>query len=422
MKLRIKTKSVLFIICRLFIILLILTHYQLNAQVYDSSYVKYNFINEKANRLIMPADSNIFNSLFQRLDSLNIYGNEKISILQIGDSHIQADFFSGYIRKAFMDYFCSGAGDRGFVFPYSIAKSNNPYNYEVKFTGKWNFLRNVKRDTLLVLGLAGISVTPLDTVNTVTIYSRSKLYPPFNFNKIRLFHNEAFKDFNTTIPGLSREDYNIKYLSGYQTLIELKNYTDTLKLQFSRLDSSATPFNLFWLGVESDNPGITYNSVGINGAEVVSYLNSLYFSNHLKIIKPALIIISLGTNDASVRYFNQTLFQNNYNALIKMINKVCPGTPIILTTPPSSYYKKKYINKNIPLACEAVYKVAELNNCAVWDLYKVMGGLSSMKLWLNNGLAVKDKLHFSANGYRLQGVLFFNAFLKAYDNKVNKVI
>ena len=69
-----------------------------------------------------------------------------------------------------------------------------------------------------------------------------------------------------------------------------------------------------------------------------------------------------------------------------------------------------------------IYKIAEKRNCAVWDLYEVMGGFTSMKLWLKAGLATNDKIHFSTNGYTLQGDLLFNAFLSAYDKNIDSGI
>jgi hypothetical protein len=61
-------------------------------------------------------------------------------------------------------------------------------------------------------------------------------------------------------------------------------------------------------------------------------------------------------------------------------------------------------------------KLAKKYHCAVWDLHTIMGGLNSIVYWNLLGLAKKDKIHFTNQGYVLLGDLFFNAFLKAYDN------
>ena len=51
-----------------------------------------------------------------------------------------------------------------------------------------------------------------------------------------------------------------------------------------------------------------------------------------------------------------------------------------------------------------------------------MGANNSMMYWLNNGLAAKDKLHFTKTGYVLQGNLFSLAFLQLFNNESKRSI
>jgi lysophospholipase L1-like esterase len=72
------------------------------------------------------------------------------------------------------------------------------------------------------------------------------------------------------------------------------------------------------------------------------------------------------------------------------------------------------VNKNGLIAREAFYELANKYNGAVWDLFDIMGGLSSMKQWESVGLAQHDKIHFTAIGYNLIGDLFYNALISEY--------
>jgi hypothetical protein len=49
-----------------------------------------------------------------------------------------------------------------------------------------------------------------------------------------------------------------------------------------------------------------------------------------------------------------------------------------------------------------------------------MGGLNSMAVWETNGLAKKDKVHFTSAGYKIMGDLMFNAILKSYERHMMK--
>jgi len=52
----------------------------------------------------------------------------------------------------------------------------------------------------------------------------------------------------------------------------------------------------------------------------------------------------------------------------------------------------------------------------LWDLYRTTNGYGSCYSWFSKNLMRPDKIHFTADGYRLQGQLFFNALAKAYND------
>ncbi len=105
--------------------------------------------------------------------------------------------------------------------------------------------------------------------------------------------------------------------------------------------------------------------------------------------------------------------------LIAKIKKVSPSCEFIFITNNDSYkrYKRRYYNNtNGLLAKEAFYQLAEKYNAGIWDLFTIMGGLTSMKKWEEKNLAQRDKIHFTVKGYQLLGDLFYNALMKEYMN------
>ena len=177
---------------------------------------------------------------------------------------------------------------------------------------------------------------------------------------------------------------------------------------------------MYGIELDNDDPGVICSAVGINGAEVSSFLKCNLLEAQLKILNPEWIIISLGTNDAYSKNFDKNSFENHYNQLIERIKHALPNSFVLLTTPADSYRKKRYPNPDMMVAKQVIMDIANRNNCAVWDLHEVMGGYMSMKKWQAAGLAAGDKVHFSKAGYELQGDLLFNAFLKAYDRFIDK--
>ncbi len=385
---------------------------------------KYDFINYDKNIIEFFGDSTDYRHVFDLLNNIILKGTGNINIVHIGDSHIQADYFSGRMRQRLQTFFQGGLGGRGFIFPYTVAKTNNPANFSVKYTGEWQSCRNVDNGNDCDLGLSGISVTTFDTLSSITIVLNHDDYPKYDFNKVKIFHPIDSTSFSVEIftsNGKSIEKTkNIIYNDtlGY-TMFVLSDYIDTLNLKFVKTKACQNKFVLHGISLETNDPGIIYHSIGVNGAKVKSYLKCNLFSQHLKALSPDWVIVSLGTNDAYPKYFDSNVFEREYDTLITKIKKAVPHAAILLTVQGDSYRYKKYINHNTLKARQVIYDLAQIHNLAVWDFFTVMGGLNSIALWNEQQLTAHDKLHLSKKGYLLQGNLFFNAFLKKYDQSID---
>jgi hypothetical protein len=204
-------------------------------------------------------------------------------------------------------------------------------------------------------------------------------------------------------------------LLGYATYYFAKDY-HSFKMSLKQTDSLQKHFTLYDITLENDDPGFVYYAMGVNGASFPSFLKCALFENHLKAINPDLVIISLGTNDAYTTRFKPEFYRSNYQKMINRIKKTLPNVAIMATVANDSYLFRRYPNKNTELAQKVIYDVAKKNNCGIWDFYEIMGGFNSSSLWLDEKLMRKDLVHFSLQGYLLKGDLFFNAFIKAYNN------
>jgi lysophospholipase L1-like esterase len=361
-----------------------------------------------------------YSRLFQSLNNLVQKGEGTVHIVQIGDSHIQAGFFPEEMRKDFSTFISGGCGARGFIFPYRIAKTNNPTDYSVKFTGIWENARNVELKKHLSMGFLGIMAQTKDTSAEMTFHFRE--YSSFrDFNFIRIFHNTGETNSQIVFPGLEGHYTIAPPVRNGITEVTFDRYMkDSLKLKIIHKDSVHKYFSFYGIDFENGDPGIVYSAAGVNGAEVTSYLRCELFKDQLSDLKPAWVIISLGTNDAYPMLFNKEEFIVHYESLVKEIRMANPGVPVLLTVPGDSYRRHRYDNLNLPSAREAIIEVAKQTDCAVWDFYSLMGGSKSIMNWYKAGLVAKDKLHFDKQGYVIQADLLFSAFIDAYTSFIDK--
>lgn len=450
----------------------------------------YALFDTTANVIQFPQGDAAFEKLYEKLDSLVFLKQGKLRILHLGGSHIQADVMSGRFRERLAMSYPAMAADRGFVFPYSAARTNTPSSYSSVYKGKWDMSKNVLREVTKPLGLLGIAVSTEDPRAEFTIaINRYSPEPIWFFDRARLF---GFADSANVEPVLILDSAMIHGTldtANGSYVFELPRPSDTLQIAMlwsdtllqdslaqaiedsialdslmrdslkqdsiiaaalpgdslfrdsvpqdtlladSLLDTIPRParprFTLSGVLLENSSAGISYTSVGINGARVPHYFEEPCpnLERDLAFYKPDLVILSIGINDANVENFDEKRFRANYDTLITRLYRVAPNVPIIFTSNNDSYKKirrRRYAkHPNGAIARDAFKKLAEDYKAGFWDLFTLMGGLGSMSDWEKAGLAKKDKVHFTHDGYVFLGDMLYAAFLKAYDNHLTTLI
>lgn len=380
----------------------------------------YGFTHFSRNHLRYPGDSLAMERFFQKMDSVVFWGQGNLNIMHIGGSHVQAGSFTQQFRDDLLGVAPDMIGGQYFVFPFSAGGTNNPSHYMVRYTGSWQYCRNaVRKETDKRMGLAGAAITTTDAGASVSIVSRERNAmpdaPSFVFNKVTVI---GFSETEDTAPVVSVDgvmiqgDYD-ENMSTYK--FTLPRFTDSVCVCF---DSVPGEFTITGILLESGMPGINVHGVGVNGASVPSYLRCDDFERDLALIKPDLIIFGIGINDAFEKSFDKEVFKSNYAELIEIIRRVNPDCALLFMSNNDSFRKVKknkyQVNTNGLLVELAVNEMGERYNAAVWDQFDIMGGLKSMQQWQNAGLAQKDKVHFTKEGYLLMGDLLYNALIERY--------
>lgn len=131
----------------------------LSAQEIDSIPISDSII--ISDGIVVKAENNMMNSaaldpFFKKLRELERTKKGKINIVHIGDSHIQADFITDVIRDSLQKKF--GNGGRGFVFPYSLMKTNGESDVMFSSNRVWESYRNIYPVIDNPVGLSGIAL------------------------------------------------------------------------------------------------------------------------------------------------------------------------------------------------------------------------------------------------------------------------
>ena len=479
---------------------------------YDVDFTKYDFIDTSLNTIQFPQGSASFEPFFKKLDTLVFENRGKVRILHIGGSHLQADVISGRIREHLVKEYPGASAGRGFVFPYSAARTNTPASYASYYKGIWDKNKNVQHEITKPLGLLGIAISTRDPRAEITLLlDKYNTEPIWGETSFRVF---GYSDSNDVEPVLRIDSMDVfgTFDSTSQSYVftsprpidtiqiafrwadttkqaevaafitdslfkdsvaradSLARVADSLRMDSlgitpppassqqaaqvaaadsmfqgdcedvldtnclnrdedlqAALDSAAADtvpprphFTLTGILAENNAPGITYTNVGINGAKVSNYFEEVcpLFEKEMSYYKPDLVIFAIGINDANVDVFNDKIFREDYDKLIKRIRKVSPKTAFIFETNNDSYRKvrkRKYVqHPNGEVARKSFFMLADKHKAGVWDKFSIMGGLGSMAKWEKADLAKKDKVHFKTAGYQLLGDMFYKALIQAY--------
>ena len=364
------------------------------------------FLNCEANQIIVN-NPNEIDTLIQKFNNLNEAGSSSINIVHIGDSHLQAGFLTEKIKQELFNYYCKDSiVSPGFIFPFTIAQTNNPFFYKVNYTGNWEYCKNVDYEKTCRLGLSGITVRTQDSVATFSIKMQNKKdsnnCKKYLFDQIKIFHN------NDSSIALK---INGQKISLEKNISEINLTTLTDSVHFEIINSDTTSFfELYGIILENSSSKINYHTIGVNGATAQSYLKCEYLSPQLSSINPDLVIISLGTNEAFDDHFSILEHEYVLKDLVLQIKDTAPNAAIVLVTP-NDHLKRGQQNEKVLLVRKNIIKISKELHLSLWDFYTIMGGANSINDWYNKGLTGEDKLHFKRKGYEIQGELFTKAFI-----------
>ena len=363
--------------------------------------------------------------IFEHRKNRNYKGSDTLfTILHIGDSHIQGDYFTSVIRKQLQYYF--GSAGQGILFPYPLAQSYGPRGVEVTTKGKWKGIKTMSRNPAYDLGLSGYGAFINSTKGSLTVRFNEKFDadPPLQketpVQKINLWHTAGEASFQTKL----EDDFKLLDSKYFPSGWGVSTYLAKQKTNYFTLSPENTNGGQKYYGfygfelVPIEQRGISYHHCGVVGAQFTHLITHAKHSiEQIKMLKPDLIIFSFGTNEAYNGNFDETYYTKEVKKFIMEIQYASPNTAIILTTAPDtrSQGKKPLSQINVN---NALKNIAASTASSLYDLNAAMGGWGSMLTWHKKQLTLSDKCHFNTDGYAIQGKLMSLSFMEFY-NKVN---
>ncbi|MCX6312687.1 MAG: GDSL-type esterase/lipase family protein [Bacteroidetes bacterium] len=350
------------------------------------------------------------------LDTFNKSWNEtkakKMSIVHLGDSHLQSDLFPGKMRKYLQAEL--GDGGRGIMFPYSTAKTYSSVEYHTTHTGEWTYGKSLILPPKIPLGVSGMTSKTIDTNASFTFTFINDV--PSNYSKLKIFCKKDSISYDLVVEvGGKFIPVNVDTIAGdslpyYE--IDLPSFKNEIIFHVKKNHPNESELVFYGMSLEtpSDN-GLIYHNCGVGGAMYKSILYENLFAEQIPALHPDLIIIDFGTNDYlyddSIKANEETIITQ----VVQMVHAASPNASIILTSTMDMYHKADHVTSG-EIFSNLIKKVAKAQNCGVFDWYWVAGGWNVMPKFQEQALANPDGIHMSPRGYRLKANLLSQAMVK----------
>jgi lysophospholipase L1-like esterase len=347
-----------------------------------------------------------------------------IRILQFGDSHTAADLFTGAVRASLQAQF--GDGGLGYQFPghpfagYHLAGSSRSQTSGWVTEGN-KFTQLGDGD----LGLGGISIStsrPDESIELSTSCTTFQLHylRQLEGGRLRFTDNGVtISDIDTSITPTQSTDTETRGPGTFTYACTPGVHDFTL----TTLDRA--PVRL--LGLVTEQPGVTYECLGINGAIAPLMLrwNQEIFAQYLRQRNPNLIVLAYGTNEAAESPSSNADYVEKFDQLLDNLHRYVPTAAILVLGPYdratshtvrvgrrrkvfwSTFAGTSRIIADQEAACRT-------HHCAYYNEQTRMGGPGSMLHWAAAGLAQADHTHLTGTGYRELGQALYADFLNAY--------
>jgi lysophospholipase L1-like esterase len=370
---------------------------------------------------------------FQALYDLKNGKRSKVRILHYGDSQIEGDRITSFVREKLQAEF-SGTG------PGMLPLKEFIPNISITQTQSDNWLRFTifgKKDTTVnhqAYGLRGIlsRFTPYtqDTLWRLNEPTTAwiELKPSrLGYGHVKYYRTMRLHYGNSQSPTHMKVFVNDEMLFADTLPATQANalYTHTfektpasLRLEFTGKDSP----DFYAISLES-TVGVVMDNIAMRGSSgtIFTRISRSQLAYQFSQEPIALVLLQYGGN--TVPYIQSKEKANQYGnwfaAQIRYIKTLLPEADIVLIGPSDMSIKQKtdYVTYPfLPEVRDALKAAAFKEGAAFWDIYEVMGGRNSMPSWVaaEPPLAGPDYIHFTPRGARRIAELFYNALQQDY--------
>lgn len=353
-----------------------------------------------------------FFSQLRRLET-RADSDERVRIMQIGDSHTAGDYFSQGLRVAFQQRFADGGP--GWLRPAGL-KNYRSALVVYQNTPSWQvFDSRVDRQSLFSLG-GFLAVTRVagQSLQYRFIHAES---PQPSVVQLTWQGGVDAGRVNVVADGAVVNQIQTGGAPDGWMHFEIPLRITPQRLELQTLDNK--PVRLAGISLEYRRRGVVLDNIGTNGAQlsILSHWDGGELRHQLARRNPSLVILAYGTNEAFDPDFSAEKLRAALQDAAAVLRASVPQAAVLLLGPPDSMRSRQCggdVQRNLALIRSVQRQWAAANRWLYWDWSRVMGGRCGIARWAEQQLARTDYVHMTAQGYSLSAGALFAALMRKY--------
>ena len=349
-----------------------------------------------------------------------------VRILYYGDSQIEGDRITAYLRKKFQSRF--GGSGPGLISPRMVVS----YTQSVIISGSANWRRYTLRDlrdSIIISNKLGVLLNycsftaPYETSSdeelhaaTVKIAASRMGYDNSEVYRVcRILADHILAPLYVQVRTAGRVIQDTIPVQESLAIIQypLHSQEDQLELQFR----SQTSPRIFAISLD-DTMGLAIDNIPLRGSQGTDFsrTDTALLGNMVRSLNVGMIILHFGVNVAMNEVDNYNYYERALARELTLLKELCE-VPIMVIGISDMYVDGGQRElPNLEKIRTAQINAARKANAIYFDLYKAMGGQGSMKAWVNSDppLARSDHIHFSREGADSVAQQIYDAIMNNY--------
>ena len=358
-----------------------------------------------------------------------------LTILQIGDSHTAADFFTGEVRQLLQARY--GDGGIGYLNAGRPHPGVRSAIVKVNASPGWTYSALQKTSEPEQFYLSGFNASASSAGESLAFASSQPA--PFDMIEVEAVFGPNRGGVSIAIDDLPPV---VHALDGAKTEKRVFRVTPShgAPYDFHKLTITSTgggPVTIASVGVFNRSYGVSYSAIGFPGAtvDIVNQLGAQLFGEELRRLDPQLVVLAFGTNEGFNDNLDIAKYSERYRIVLKKVHDNLPRARVIIVAPPNANRlpgrcKAEGANASCrakggedqgcfwstpPLldrVREVQRQIARQENHLFWNWGDVTPGDCGAHTLVNASprLMTPDHVHFTGEGYRA-GARAFTKFL-----------